>query len=257
MLSSLLTFIRYVLRPCSTLAFTGFIASGLTHSSMIDSTSPRVIDATNAVIANAATAKEKAILIHDFVRDEVKFGFSSRFYADRASDVLETRVGFCNTKTTLFIAMLRVAGIEARQRFVNIDSAIVRDFVGVNTSYVDHSYAEVKLDGRWLKVDSYIVDQTLADRARARLKREGKVIGFGVHRDGTSIWDGANDAFSQYVNNNALATLSTKDYGVFDDVAAFYASGNGVNELPWLGRLAFGFVSRAANEKIDRVRRGL
>jgi Transglutaminase-like superfamily len=231
-------------------------ASFLLNASMIDSTASSIVETTNKVVAGARGDRERAVRIHDFVRDEIKFGWSTGFYDQRASEVLSAKIGYCNTKSTLFVAMLRAAGIEARQHFVNIDAAIILDFLNPGTSYVDHSYAGVRIDGRWLKVDSYIVDRPLANAARARLQREGKIIGYGAHRNGTSDWDGTTDAFSQFVNDSAHPRLTTKDFGVYDDVHAFYASGNGVNAQPWVVRQLVGVFARGANQKIENVRRG-
>ncbi len=236
--------------------FASTVLAFTANASMIDSNAPSIVAATNRLVTNAHSDRERAIRIHDFVRDEIKFGWATGFYDQRASEVLATRIGYCNTKSTLFVAMLRAAGIEARQRFMNIDALIVRDFLDPGTSYVDHSYTEVKIDGRWLSVDSYVVDRPLANAARARLQREGKIVGYGVHRNGTSDWDGTKDAFSQFVNDGSYPNLTTKDFGVYADVNAFYASGNGVNTQPWAVRQLIGVFSRSANQRIENLRRG-
>ena len=105
----------------------------------------------------------------------------------------------------------------------------------------------------WAKTDSYIVDLPLATAAKAKLIEENLVIGYGVHRDGTSIWDGQQESFSQYLNDGSIP-LSTRDYGLFEDVGDFYDSGNGVNKLNLFLRLTFGIFSRNANKKIDQLR---
>ena len=168
--------------------------------------------------------------------------------------MLGAGVGFCNTKGTLFAAMLRAAGISARQHFVDISAAILSPFIDPGTPYVDHSFVEVWVDGRWWSTDSYIVDRPLHTMAMKRLAAGGKVLGFGVHRDGSSDWDGASDSFCQYVRSPNFPTLSTRDHGVHDDVGAFYASGNGLNRLNPLLRLGFGFFARSANRRIEAVR---
>ena len=226
----------------------------MANAALVDWENPAIKARVTELVTGASSPRERAVRIHDFVRDEIKFGWSSSFYDQRASEVLASRVGFCNTKSTLFIAMLRAAGIEARQRFVNINSAIVNDFVQPGTSYVDHSYTEVNLEGRWMKVDSYVVDKPLADRARSRLAREGKLVGYGVHRNGTSTWNGAQDAFSQYVDDGSYADLTTRDFGFYDDVNTFYDSGNGVNRLPWLARPFFGIFALVANASVEKIR---
>jgi hypothetical protein len=40
---------------------------------------PRVREAVERIIAELATEREKAIALHDYVRDDIKFGFNSYF----------------------------------------------------------------------------------------------------------------------------------------------------------------------------------
>jgi Transglutaminase-like superfamily len=230
-------------------------AEFLAPTAFIDSAYPLIVSTTNRVTVGASDAREKAVRIHDFVRDEVLFGWTSAFYAQKASDVLAAKVGYCNTKSTLFVAMLRAAGVPARQVFVDINAAILAGFIDPGMAYVDHSYAEVYLDGKWIRVDSYIVDQPLAVKARRALAGEKRALGYGVHRDGTSTWNGRDDAFSQFLNDGKVPTLSTKQYGAYADVGAFYESGNGVNKLNPMTRLLFGFFSRSANQRVEAFRR--
>ncbi|MBI1238148.1 MAG: hypothetical protein GC199_02275 [Alphaproteobacteria bacterium] len=220
-------------------------------TAMIDADHPAIVAAAREAVGEAREAREKAVRIHDFVRDRIRFGWDHRFYAMTASEVLKAGVGFCNTKSTLFTAMLRAAGIPARQHFADIDVALLAGLVDPRTPYVDHSYTEVYLDGRWLKVDSYIVDRPLAEAARARLAREGKALGYGVHANGTSDWDGTRDSFAQFVPGIA----TTRDYGVFADVAAFYAApGPRWNRRTLMLRLFFPAAADAANAAAERLR---
>jgi transglutaminase-like putative cysteine protease len=198
--------------------------------------------------------RERAVRIHDYVRDQIKFGWAADFYDQPASKVLESRVGFCNTKGTLFAAMLRAADIAARQYFVDIDAKILLPFLDPGVPYVDHSFVEVLLDRRWHRTDSYIVDSPLYTVASSRLQAQRKVLGFGIHREGTRDWDGRTDSFSQFVRSPASPVLTTRDYGVLDDIGAFYASGNGVNRLGLLAKLGFGFFARTANQRIEALR---
>lgn len=229
--------------------------SSLLHSTRyIDTEHPLIQQTARELTAGIQSDREKAIRIHDFVRDEIRFGWSRAFYDQKASDVLKGKIGYCNTKSTLFIALLRAAGIQARQHFVNIDARILSGLLDPGTRYVDHSYTEVLLNGTWVKTDSYIVDIPLAREAKARLANEGRLIGYGVHRNGTSYWDGKKDSFSQYVDDGSIP-LSTRDYGIYEDVGDFYASGNGVNKRNLFLRLTFGFFSRNANKKIEGIRK--
>jgi transglutaminase-like putative cysteine protease len=220
----------------------------------IDSKNAALILQVNKIVAGAKSEIEKAVLIHDFVRDTVSFGWSASFYDQKASEVLESKIGYCNTKSTLFVAMLRAAGIPAKQRFVNISAKILEGILDPGTAYVDHSYTEVFLQGTWLKVDSYIVDAKLANSARRKLQQENRVLGYGVHRYGVSNWDGTSNAFSQFLDDGSFKNLSTRDFGVYEDIEAFYRSGNGVNELNFGLRLVLRFFVIGANNRAEALR---
>jgi hypothetical protein len=203
----------------------------LAPTAWIDLEHPEIAATAARLTRGVGSEREKAVRIHDFVRDEVRFGFTRSFYRMRASDVLEQRVGYCNTKATLFIALLRAAGIPARQHFVDISAEILAGFVRRPGAHVDHSYTAVLLDGRWVRTDSYIVDPPLFTRAQAELARSGRALGWGVHRNGRIEWDGRADAFAQFVDDGLVPDLSTRDYGVFADTRAFYEAGHGADRM--------------------------
>ncbi|MEM1448895.1 MAG: transglutaminase-like domain-containing protein [Planctomycetota bacterium] len=224
----------------------------LAPTDVIDADHPRIQELARELTAGATDDRTRAVRLHDFVRDEVRFGFQPRFYAVRASEVLAGGVGYCNTKSSLFIALLRAAGVPARARFVEIDAGILRGIVDPGTAYVDHSFTEVWLNERWVRTDSYIVDPALAESARARLAAEGRAFGYGVHVDGTGSWDGFEDAYGQCVEPIGASPYTRRDLGVHSDVLAFYrdapepSNRRGLG-LRLLGRWAFPAASRRAD----------
>ena len=236
--------------PCAVAAKVEYMSP--TH--YIDSNHPAIVDTVHTITAGARDARDKAVRIHDFVRDQVRFGWAPSFYDQKASDVLAAGVGFCNTKSTLFVALLRAAGIPARQHFVNIHAGILAGLINPGTPYVDHSFAEVWLAGTWWQVDSYIVDRSLMTQAQARLAAENRLLGYGVHRHGVSEWDGRSHAFSQLVNDKSVPDLTTADHGIYADVGELYASGRGLNTLNIGARFLFGLFSRSANRRIEALR---
>lgn len=220
----------------------------------IDVRHPAVVAATEEAVGTRATARERAVAIHDWVRERVPFGFSRSFYRQRASDVLRAGVGYCNTKATLFIAMLRAAGIPARQRFVTLRSDVLHGFVDFPGSHLHHSYTEVFLDGRWIGTDSYVVDATLFARAHARVQREGRVLGWAVHAGGGITWDGSGPAFVQFVDDGRVPDLTTRDDGVFADTMAFYDTGERLDALRGVQRFVIPLVLPGADRRVRAFR---
>jgi transglutaminase-like putative cysteine protease len=170
------------------------------------------------------SAKARALAAFYYVRDQVRFGFHPAFYALKASEVLSHGRGFCNNQSTLMVALLRALGVPARAHFVDISADVLDGVLDPRTPYVDHSWTEAWIDGRWVAVDAYIVDPPLMAGAKRRLRAEGRMLGYGAHVNARSDWDAWSGAFSQFVNDGAVARLSTRDHGVFDDVQAFYAA---------------------------------
>ncbi len=228
-------------------------ADFLSPSRVIDADHPEIVRL--AASLKAASPRETAIAIHDHVRDAVAFGWDGAFYAQRASEVLEGGVGYCMTKTTLFVALLRAAGIPARPHFVDLDAAVLGGLIDTGTPYVDHAYTEVHLGGAWVATDSYIADAPLAARAKARLSAEGRVLGYGVHADGLSAWDGQRPSFIQFVRSGARPIAATRDYGLHDDVMALYAArGPRWNRRSLALRVVFPWAASAANSRIAALR---
>jgi transglutaminase-like putative cysteine protease len=203
---------------------------------------PSIISLAKEIIkeSESNTSTEHAILIHNYVRDSILFGWSGRFWNETASEILNTGRGYCNTKSSLFAALLRAVNIPCRLQFVDINSQILDGLLDPRTTYVEHTYTDVfnTEHKRWCHVDSYIVDVALASAAKEKLVQENKVIGYGVHRDGQSDWNGVDNTFIQYVtdselNNKLERPLSRNVYGHFNDIGAFYAAADqhGVQDI--------------------------
>lgn len=198
--------------------------------------------------------REKALKIFLFVRDGIKFGFNRKFYDMKASEVFEARRGFCNNKSTLFVSMLRCVGIPARQVFVDIDKKILEGITSPPTPYVDHTYSEVYLNNKWIKVDSYIVDNELFRNAKLKLLKSNTNLGYGVHKEGVNTWDGENDAFSQFYLPDA-GNISTKTYGSYADIDEFYKKEkNTWNKSNFIQNTVFLLFSFAMNNSADKIR---
>lgn len=228
-----------------------------------DCDSPVIQETLKEILKNhekiSLTNAEKAILIFNYVRDNILFGFDKKFYDYKASDVAKSKIGFCNPQSTLFTTLLRAANIPARQHFVGINMKIL-DGVGdiaKYTPYSDHAYTEVWLNNKWLQVDGYIVDPQLFKNAFQLLNGNSSstAIGWGIHIDGKTEWDGKSDCLVQFVQNEKCPDISNNDFGVFDDIKSFYSSDSGTAKMNFIFRILFRFlISDDLNKKVNSVR---
>ena len=65
--------------------------------------------------AGAGSEVEKAVALHDYVRDSIEFGFNMYFDATPPEYTLACARGHCNPKSRLMVALFRAAGLESHQ----------------------------------------------------------------------------------------------------------------------------------------------
>ena len=174
------------------------------------------------IVTKTSTECEKAIQLHDYVRNNVKFGFNKYFDASPPDYTLSYGYGHCNPKSRLMVALFRAVGLESYQHFVVIPKDILKDAVPPSRYWMmpaelSHSYVEVKVEGRWCMIDSFIVDTPLLKGAQAKLAHEKRALGYGVRSGSINVWDGHSDAFSQFDRN-----LMIEDHGRIDDLEAYF-----------------------------------
>jgi hypothetical protein len=185
------------------------------------STAQTVREVVEQVALGSATEREKAIALHDYVRDHVKFGFNKYFDAAEPDYTLTCGVGHCNAKGRLMVALFRAIGLESYQHYVAIHKDILKDALPAFWYWmvheISHCYVEVKVDGTWHAIDSHVVDTPLLKAAQARLAQEGRSLGYGTRVDATNVWDGRSDAFSQFDRS-----MMVEDHGRVDDLKAYF-----------------------------------
>ena len=96
---------------------------------------------------------ERIKSIYNFVRDDIHFGYNIDDNIS-ASKVLKDGYGQCNTKATLFMALLRACGIPCRIHGFTIDKKLqqgaMTGFVYRNApKNIFHSWVEVYFEERW------------------------------------------------------------------------------------------------------------
>ena len=127
-----------------------------------------IIDSDNIAIRQKAkevsepyeTDIEKAIAIFYFVRDQIKYNpFMPRFLPEhfRASNTLERKTGFCIQKAVLLAALSRAVRIPSRLRFAVLKNHLLPEKLAnilIGNELPDHGFAELYLDGKWVKANT-------------------------------------------------------------------------------------------------------
>lgn len=155
--------------------------------------------------------------IYAFVRDEIYFGYNVSDEIS-AAQVLKDGYGQCNTKGTLFMALLRGVGIPCRIHGFTIDKSLQK---GAMTGFVYklaprnvfHSWVEVWFEGTWYELEAYILDWTYLTQLQTIFKDcTGAFCGYGVavkdFRHLVIDWDKNNT----YIQSEGI----NQDFGVYD-----------------------------------------
>lgn len=122
----------------------------------VDSDHPGVIALARAE-AGEGSDIERAVRLYYAIRDRFiydPYGVEISEYGMKASTVIARNAGFCITKAALLAAACRVIGVPARLGFADVRNHLATkkllDQLGTDL-FVFHGYAELFLEGRWVK----------------------------------------------------------------------------------------------------------
>jgi hypothetical protein len=155
--------------------------------------------------------------IYNFVRDEILFGYNVDDDIP-ASRVLKDGYGQCNTKGTLFMALLRACGIPCRVHGFTIDKKLQKGamtgFVYRNApDNVFHSWVEVFFEDRWYELEGFILDRKyITSLQKINNSCIGAFCGYGV-----AVKDFRNPVIDFNRNNTYIQSEGiNQDFGVYD-----------------------------------------
>lgn len=161
--------------------------------------------------------------IYSFVRDEILFGYN---ISDdiTAEQVLKDGYGQCNTKGTLFMALLRAVNIPCRIHGFTIDKELQK---GAMTGIVYknaprnvlHSWVEVFYNNEWYELEAFILDKKYLSKLQKRFKEcSGAFCGYGV-----AVKDFKNPVIEWNANNTYIQSEGiNQDFGVYDSPDEMY-----------------------------------
>lgn len=130
-----------------------YLAAGL----FVDSGNPEIAAFADRVAGRLDRPLDKALALYRAVRDDIAYDpyhLPGQTEAFRAGRVLADGRGFCIGKAALLAAAARAQGIPARVGYADVRNHLatrrLRDLMGSDL-FVWHGYAQLHLDGRWVK----------------------------------------------------------------------------------------------------------
>ena len=160
---------------------------------------------------------ERLKSIYTFVRDEILFGYNIDDTVC-ASKVLTDGYGQCNTKGTLFMALLRACNIPCRVHGFTIDKELQK---GAMTGIVYknaprnvlHSWVEVYFEDTWYELEAFILDMQYLRKLQIKNSGcTGAFCGYGV-----AVKDFKHPVIDFDRNNTYIQSEGiNQDFGVYD-----------------------------------------
>ena len=160
---------------------------------------------------------ERIQAIYNYVRDEILFGYNTDDGIP-ASKVLADGYGQCNTKGTLFMALLRSCGIPCRVHGFTIDKRLQKGAMtglvyALAPKNVFHSWVEVYLDGVWYELEAFILDKPYLEKLQiANRDCTSAFCGYGV-----AVRDLQHSVIDFNHNNTYIQSEGiNQDFGIYD-----------------------------------------
>jgi transglutaminase-like putative cysteine protease len=124
----------------------------------VNSQDPRVRSLAAEITRGMTGESERASALFAWCRDTVRYIPYAPFAALEHYEPMRTLdrgYGFCTQKSALLVALARAAGIPARFHYADLLNHNMPGRLGLvlgSNRMVYHTYADLMVDGRWLKV---------------------------------------------------------------------------------------------------------
>jgi len=172
-----------------------------------------------------------------------------------AVKVLQDGYGQCNTKGTLFMALLRAVGVPCRIHGFYVDKIMQKGAMkGIYYTNAPkdilHSWVEIFYLDKWLNLEGFILDMKYLNKLQSKFSDcNGSFCGYGVaindFKNPPIEWDEGDT----YIQVDGI----TKDLGIYDTPdGLFSAHKQGVG---WFREFVFRYIVRhLMNRNIERIR---
>jgi len=181
-----------------------FLAAG----AFVDSDAAPIVALAKQATADAENPLDAVLSLYATIRDTIAYDPYIDFTDPanyRASGVLAAGRGFCVGKAALLAAAARAIGVPARVGYADVRNHLTSPrlyrLIGTDV-FIWHSYADIFLDGRWVKATPAF-DRELCDRVGVK----------------TLEFDGRNDSlFHPFDRAGRRHMQYLRDRGAFADV---------------------------------------
>lgn len=198
--------------------------------------------------------KNKILAVYDFVRDKIKFGYNRKDELP-ASVILADGYGQCNTKSILFMALLRALRIPCRIHGFTIHRELQKGAISgiwylITPKELIHSWVEVFYMQRWLNLEGFILDLEYINALQKRFYDcSGSFCGFGVATKDFKKLDIYWNEADTYIQNDGI----NKDYGVYDSPDVFFSKY--IQPIHGVKKILYENVIRhILNNNVDKLR---
>ena len=202
----------------------------------------------------ALPTQDAIAAVYNFVRDDILFGYNADDNIP-ASQVLADGYGQCNTKSTLFMALLRALGIPCRLHGFSIFNALQRGAIPaylmpLAPKRILHSWVEVQLADKWLDIEGFIIDQPFLRQVQQTFGDCGGFSGYGIAVTCLQKPQNEFNGGHTYIQAEGIAD----DFGLFTQPDEFYAKYG--SNLRGLKKLLYRYMLRhLINCNVKRIRR--
>ncbi|MGC5328758.1 transglutaminase-like domain-containing protein [Brevibacillus sp. SYSU BS000544] len=201
------------------------------------------------------STEEKIKQIYHFVKDDIKFGYNASDDLT-ASEILADGYGQCNTKATLFMALLRAVDIPCRFHGFTIYKELQKGALTplayhLAPDEIIHSWVEVYFEDKWIFLEGLILDaEYLTSIQRTVDDCTTSFCGYGIAtenlQDPGVEWTGGNT----FIQSKGIA----KDFGLFNSPDDFYKR-HGANAKGLKKVLYSYFIRHSINKNVEKVRK--
>lgn len=197
---------------------------------------------------------QKIQKIYNFVRDDIAFGYNTDDTIS-ASEVLNDGYGQCNTKGTLFMALLRAVGIPCRIHGFTINKKLQKGAMTgliykLAPQSIIHSWVEIQYKDHWYNLEGFILDSEYLKKLQEKFSHcKTNFCGYGAATDNFQNpqvdWN-ANDTYIQKEGIN-------QDFGLFDSPDEFFKKHQ--QKLSPLKKWMYRNIGRKLmNRNVERIR---